>query len=46
MSCFIFNDYDYYVDGVFDRNKKIKEDKKKILVSNIFKDTFKLIQIF
>lgn len=46
MSYFIFNDYDYYVSGIFDINKKIKEDKKKILVSNIFKDTFKLVQIF
>lgn len=46
MSCFIFNDYDNYVSDIFDTNKKIKEDKKKLLISNIFKDTFKLVQIF
>lgn len=46
MSCFIFNDYDNYVSGIFDSNNKIKEDKKKILISSIFKDTFKLVQIF
>lgn len=46
MSCFIFNDYDYYISGVFDSNKKIKEDKKKILISNIFKDVFNLLQNF
>ena len=46
MSCFIFNDYVNYVSGIFDTNKKIKEDKKKLLISNIFKDTFKLVQIF
>lgn len=46
MSCFIFNDYDYYISGVFDSNKKIKEDKKKILISNIFKDVFNLLESF
>lgn len=46
MSDFIFNDYVYYVNDIFDINKKIKEDKKKILVSNIFKDVFNSIQYF